>query len=68
MICPKCNKETICGCASCQQRKGMPKQRSARFKGHDDIVCPYCRTVFNYWYWEEYNMKLEYKNNNNTNS
>lgn len=43
MTCPNCNKENLCGCKHCKdRRKGtIPRHRSQMMKG-DCIKCAYC--------------------------
>jgi len=53
-MCPKCKKNSYCGCNSCKPNKGMSRKRSNQLKG-DFIKCPYCRTIFHYDAWESFN-------------
>jgi hypothetical protein len=47
-MCPNCNKESLCSCRSCKQRRSgtMPRIRTHSFKSNPDgIKCPYCRVT-----------------------
>lgn len=52
-MCPKCKKESDCGCRSCKKRRGISIRRANNLKG-DYITCPYCRTKFYYGEWEDF--------------
>jgi len=40
MFCPNCNKETSCGCKSCEK---LPHEHLQHILHGDLITCPYCK-------------------------
>ena len=49
MICPGCDKISLCGCKSCKKRmkNKIPLLRTYKFvKSGEFAKCPYCREIF----------------------
>jgi hypothetical protein len=53
MTCPKCKKETSCGCKSCADR---PHEYERNIMEGNTIKCPYCdfKSSFDIWLDYEY--------------
>lgn len=54
MICPSCEKESICGCKSCQERPG---EHERNIMEENTIKCPYCNFKSSYDVWLDYEYK-----------
>lgn len=59
MTCPKCKKESSCGCKSCNKKENKYKRNIMK---KEMIKCPYCLEESSYDVWLDEEYKLKNKN------